>query len=310
MPPIVEGYADAANRVRAVWDGLAGQWAGGGTHWMEHPAVQARLRGMTGGPGGRDRFQYLLHRYFPEGASVDRVLSLGCGAGDFERGFAQYGFARAHDALDIAEGAIATARALAIAQGFDHIHYEAVDLNHARLPRRRYDVVFGLSTVHHIANLEHLFAEVQASLVPGGYFLLDEFVGPSQFQWPDAQLALANAALAMLPDHLRRSVGRPGESKAPVSRPTLEAMKAGDPSESIRSAEILGLLPDYFDVLEVRGAGGSLLHLVLEDIAGNFAPDVPAAAEWLETLFAMEDALIGDGRLAHDFAVIIARARH
>lgn len=308
MSTFLEGH-DPTRRVRQVWDDQAGQWAGKGLHWMEHPAVAARLRAMTGGPGERDRFQYLLHRYFPEGATVDRVLSLGCGAGDFERGFAQYGFARAHDALDIAEGAIAQARAQAHAAGLDHIRYAAADLNHARLPRAHYDVVFGLSTVHHIANLEHLFSEVAAALTPGGYVLLDEFIGPSQFQWTDTQLAIVNDTLARLPVHLRRSLSRPGEVKTRVTRPTIAEMNAGDPSESIRSAEILGVLPQYFDVLEVRGAGGSLLHLLLEDIAGNFTSDAPAAAEWLSALFALEDAYIADGTLPHDFAVIIARAR-
>lgn len=270
--------------------------------------MQARLHAKTGGPGARDRFQYLLYRYFDDGAGVvDRVLTLGCGAGDFERGFAQYGFARAHDAVDIAAGAIELAIDAARQAGFDHIHYQAMDLNHARLAPDTYDIVFGLSTVHHIANLEHLFAQVQTALKPGGYFLLDEFIGPSQFQWPDRQLAIVNHTLARLPEPLRRSISRPGSAKPPVTRPTIEEMNAGDPSESIRSADILPLLPEYFEVLEVRGAGGSLLHLLLEDITGNFAAGVPDATQWLETLFHLEDSLIANGTLADDFAVIIAR---
>jgi SAM-dependent methyltransferase len=303
-----ETQTSDVSRVRQVWDDQAGQWAGRGVHWTEHPAVQARLHARTGGPGARDRFQYLLYRYFDDGArKVDRVLTLGCGAGDFERGFAQYGFASAHDAVDIAAGAIAMAVDAAREGGFDHIHYQAMDLNEACLIPDAYDVVFGLSTVHHIANLEHLFTQVRAALRPGGYFLLDEFIGPSQFQWPDRQLAIVNDTLASLPEHLRRSISRPGSFKAPVTRPSIEAMNAGDPSESIRSADILPLLPGYFDVLEVRGGGGSLLHLLLEDIAGNFAPAEPDATHWLDALFHLEDALIADGTLADDFAVIIAR---
>ena len=81
----------------------------------------------------------------------------------------------------------------------------------------------------------------------------------------------------------------------------------GDPSEAIRSAEIVPLLKDYFDVIEFKGYGGSLLHLVLEGIAGNFVPGDPLATEWVERLSAIEDQLILEGRLAHDFAVIIAR---
>lgn len=264
---------------------------------------------MTGGSEGRDRFQYFIHKYFPGGTPVERVLTLGCGDGEFERGLAQYNFARAHDAFDIAEGAIQKAVEAAREAGLTHIRYEVADLNRVALAPDRYDVVFGLSAIHHISALENLFAQVRGSLKTGGYFLLDEFIGPSQFQWPDTQLEAANQVLKELPECLRRRLDRPEEIKATVSRPSVESMNAGDPSESIRSAEIVPLLTDYFEVIEFKGYGGSLLHLVMEGIAGNFVPGDPLATEWLARLSAIEDQMIREGRLAHDFAVIIARKR-
>jgi len=305
----LESPDGTAARVQEVWGEQAGAWSGQGRHWLEHPAVQARIRAMAGGAGGRDRFQDFLQRYFPEGASVERVLTLGCGAGEFERGLAQYRFARDHDAFDIAEGAIRQAVEAAREAGFHHIHYQVVDLNHITLDRDHYDVVFGLSAVHHIAELEHLLTQVRDSLKPGGYFFLDEFIGPSQFQWPDAQLEVVNRALAELPPGLRRSLSRPGQLKTTVLRPSVEQMNAGDPSEAIRSAEIVPLLQHDFDIIELKGYGGSVLHLLMEDIAGNFTPDDALAAEWLERLFRLEDQLILDGTLDHDFAVIVARGR-
>jgi SAM-dependent methyltransferase len=294
-------------RVREFWGAQAGQWSGQGLHWLEHPAVQARIRSMTGGPDGRDRFQYFIHEYFPEAASVERVMTLGCGSGEFERGLAQYHFAREHDAFDIAEDAIRKAVEAARQAGITHVRYEVADLNRVALARERYDVVFGLSAIHHISALERLFAQVRGSLKPGGFFLLDEFIGPSQFQWPDAQLAAANRALAELPEPFRRRLDAPGQIKTTVSRPTVDSMNAVDPSEAIRSAEIVPLLKEYFDVIEFRGYGGSLLHLVMAGIAGNFVPGDALAAEWVDRLCATEDQLILDGTLTHDFAVIIAR---
>jgi SAM-dependent methyltransferase len=298
---------DSEARIRELWSDQAGKWSGQGLHWLEHPAVQDRIQSLTGGADGRDRFQYFIHKYCPAGTPVDCVLTLGCGDGEFERGLAQYGFAREHDAFDIAEGAIQKAVDAARKAGLTHIRYEVADLNRVALKRDRYDVVFGLSAIHHISALEYLFAQVRASLKPGGFFLLDEFIGPSQFQWPDAQLQAANQAPAGLPERFRRQLNRPGQVKTAVSRPTIEAMNAGDPSEAIRSAEIVPLLQDYFEVIEFRGYGGSLLHLVMEGIAGNFVPDDPLATECVERLCALEDRLILEGRLAHDFAVIIAR---
>lgn len=262
---------------------------------------------MTGGSDGRDRFQYFIDKYFPDGTPVERVLTIGCGSGEFERGLAQYQFAREHDAFDIADGAIHKAVAAAREAGLTHIRYEVADLNRVSLERDRYDVVFGLSAIHHISALEYLFGQVRGSLKPGGFFLLDEFIGPSQFQWPDTQLEVANQVLAGLPEQFRRSLEPPGQIKTTVIRPTVESMNAGDPSEAIRSAEIVPLLKDYFEVIEFKGYGGSLLNLVMEGIAGNFVPGDPLATEWVERLSAIEDQLILEGRLAHDFAVIIAR---
>ena len=301
--------ADDARRVGELWSREAGNWSGQGRHWLEHPTVQARIHASTGGSDGGDRFQAFIRKYFRQGTSVERVLTLGCGAGAFERGLAQYHFAREHDALDIAEGAVREAVEAARQEGLTHIRYSVADLNHVSLKREHYDVVFGLSAVHHIAALEHLCGQVRDSLKPGAYFVLDEFIGPSQFQWPDVQLNVVNEVLAALPESLRRRVSNPEQIKTAVSRPTIASMNAGDPSEAIRSAEIVPVLQAYFDIIEIKGYGGSLLHLLLEDIAGNFLPTDPLAVEWLERLFAIEDELILAGRLQHDFAVIIARTK-
>ena len=54
---------------------------------------------------------------------------------------------------------------------------------------------------------------------------------------------------------------------------------------------------------------GSLLHLLLDDIAGRFVPDDPRAMSHLRRCFALEDRLIADGTLQHDFAMIVAQPK-
>jgi SAM-dependent methyltransferase len=295
-------------RVRDVWNEQAGTWGSAGLHWLEHPATQQRLHARTGAPNGGDRFQDFIGRYFHGRTPVERILTLGCGVGAFERGLAQYHFATEHDAMDIAEGAIQQASEAATRDGLDHVHYRVADLNGVDLPPNYYDVVFGISSVHHIAQLERLYQQVRRSLKPDGFFFLDEYIGPSQFQWPDTQVNLVNESLQQIPERFRRSISRPGHVKTTVSRSTIDSMNAVDPSEAIRSADIVPLLKEYFDVVEFKGYGGSLLHLALEDITGNFDPADPVAMECLEQLFRTEDQLIANGDLSHDFAVIVARA--
>jgi hypothetical protein len=146
------------------------------------------------------------------------------------------------------------------------------------------------------------------SLRPGGYFFLDEYIGPDKFQWPVEQIALINQQIEALPSPWKRSIVD-GTAKGAIGRMSVEAIDAVDPSEAVRSSDILRVLALYFDIVDFKGCGGSLLHMLLEGIAGNFAEDDPEAMKYLESLFRLEDELIASGKLHHDFAVIVARRK-
>jgi hypothetical protein len=79
--------------------------------------------------------------------------------------------------------------------------------------------------------------------------------------------------------------------------------------EAIRFGEIVGLLPWSFDIVEFRGYGGTLLHFLLDEIAGHFLPDDPRAMDYLQSFFDREDQQIASGKLSHDFATIIVRRK-
>jgi SAM-dependent methyltransferase len=303
--------ADVA-KVKEVW----GEGAGASTwrsvhrlHWTQHPKVQERLNFLVSGNPYRNRFEHFMDVYLRGRMPVARALTLGCGHGELERGLAPYNFATLLEGVDISDGAVAEATRLASEAGLRQISYRIADINSIELPKNTYDVIFGVGSIHHTARLEHLFGQVAESLKPGGFFFLDEYIGPSVFQWTDLQLVASNSAAAGLPARYRMCVDNPQMSKPTVTRPSVPQMYAIDPSEAIRSSEIVGLLPKYFNVLETKGVGGSLLHLLLEHIAGNFDENDPDAMTHLQSFFNLEDELIAAGMLQHDFAVIIAARR-
>ncbi len=301
-------------KVKELWGSTVGTWRGEGwLRWLQHPLVQERINRLVTGNPHKDRYQYFLEHYRPSRfgrrTRARRALTLGCGHGEFERGLSQYNFAEIHEGVDIADGAVAEATRLAKVEGLHHLRYRVADLNTIKLPECTYDVVFGISAVHHVADLEHLFREVLLSLKPGGYFMLDEFVGPSQFQWPPEQVAIINEQLDRLPVEYKYAISNPGMVKGQVWRHTLEEMNAADPSEAIRSDEIIEVLREYFDIVELKGYGGTLLHLLLDEIAGHFMPDDPRGMEYLRTFFDLEDQMIASGKFQHDFAFIIARRK-
>ncbi len=149
-----------------------------------------------------------------------------------------------------------------------------------------------------------MFAGVARALRPGSIFHLHEFVGPDRFQWTDPQLVLVNQYLDSLSPELRRLPS--GKPKPPQIRPTIAAMIAADPSEAVRSSEIVTVLERYFDIIEARPLGGAILHLALGDIAQNFQCDNPNHCAELQRLFDLEDHAMRDGSVASDFVVVTA----
>lgn len=298
------------SKVNEVWSKDAeGRAQEQGWYWMAHPMVLARVNTFISGDPGCDAYGRLERLYRERGWAlpIRRAVSLGCGFGNLERDLLKRGWVERIAAYDLAEGAIAQARRLADEAGLSGVSYAVADLNALRLDPGSADAVFAHSAVHHVQDLERLYATVHAALRPGGVFHLHEFVGPTRFQWTDAQLRLVNDFMDALPPRLRRLPN--GAPKGAMRRPTIDEMIAADPTEAVRSAELVAALDPFFEIVEERRTGGALLHLALGDIAQNFDPANPEDRAILLDLFALEDRAMADGTIGSDFAILTALPR-
>lgn len=88
---------------------------------------------------------------------------------------------------------------------------------------------------------------------------------------------------------------------------TREQWNAVDPSESVRSDEIIPLLKQYFKAVDVRYTGGSIMQFTLYDIAGNFYDDNEETRDLLDMLFKIEEVLVKHDDVPQDYAVIVAK---
>lgn len=300
---------DPLEQTKAVWSVSAENQAESfGWYWMAHPMVRRRANVKQSGRPDADGYGRLAQILGERGMSIPipQSLSLGCGFGALERDLSERGLIAACEGVDIADAAVAEASRLAREAGYGALSYRVADLDRETLPRSHYDVVFAHQSVHHVERLEELFEKVAGALKPNGLFHLNEFVGPTRFQWTDEQLALVNEFLDSLPEELRRT---PRGRKASVVRPTVKAMIQADPSESVRSSEIMALLRDRFRIVEERPYGGTLLHIGLGEIAQNFREDEPEHRAHLERFFAMEDEMMRKGRIGSDYVVVVAEPR-
>ena len=280
-----------------------------GQYWMAHPSVRARVNRLATGDESKDAYDRLACLARERGLTVPirDAVSLGCGFGALERDLYARGLLAEVNAYDLAPGAISEASRQAEALGMDGLRFHVADIERVTFSPRSVDIVIAHSAVHHVERLEALFDVVGRSLRPGGLFHLNEFVGPTRFQWTDLQIELSNRFLASLPARLRRLPS--GMPKEDLRRPTIAAMIAADPTESVRSAEIVEILGRTFDIIELRPLGGALLHLALGGIAQNFDATNAEDEAILSSLFATEDRAMADGLIKTDFAVILATPR-
>jgi len=58
-------------------------------------------------------------------------------------------------------------------------------------------------------------------------------------------------------------------------RPSLKDVIADNPSEAISSEDMMEIAAKYLEVLACNWTGGTLLHPLLDEIAGNFGRGMP-----------------------------------
>lgn len=276
----------------------SGEWHA----WLDHPLIAKHYQ-QRALVDGLPWEKWIQQRF---GGPAERSLDLGCGAGYRSVAAYQAGATQCIEGYDVSADRIAEGERRRTELGIPG-HLQVSDINTMELPRARYDLIFSCHSFHHFLELEHICAQVHEALTPRGLFILDEFVGPTQFQWTDQQIEVVRTLMSLIPPELRML--RWGALKTWEGRPTPEEVVAVSPFESIRSAEIFPFFKQYFDLVAVRLLGGTLQHLLYNGIAHNFRPDHPDAGRIIEGVYKTEDALIDTGLLPSDFMLLVGQRK-
>jgi len=304
--------SDKATTISQHWDKLASQGYqrdNARLSWGGLTRVAQNHNRLTTGREDWYWIDYFRDTYFPEGQAGD-VLSLGCGEGRIERLLKERGFVfRSVTGVDISQACIESATTAARAVDLaPEINYRAADVDTIELPEAAYDFIFFFHSLHHVSALEHVLRACARALRPGGILMVNEFVGPTRFQWTEEQLAMANSILSILPPELRVDLVS-NEIKEVIAAPPVEIMIAIDPSEAVRSADIESVLQQYFNIIEEKPWGGTLTHILFENIAGNFDQSNPLHDALVRLIILHEDTLIANKVLPSDFKFLVARAK-
>jgi SAM-dependent methyltransferase len=261
---------------------------------------------LVSGDPGCDWLTWVEHAHLPP--DLEAALVIGCGSGWLERALAGRGRFRSIVACDFAADTVARARQTAEEAGVTGIEYRVLDLENEGLPAGPFDAVFANDVLHHIAGLEPLYTRIHAALAPEGRLIFNEYVGPNRFQYSDERMELVNRYLRVLPDRLRwdpitgRRLWR--RVRADVNQLVLD-----DPTEAVRSEEVMPLARRFFRTEKEYLYGGGLLNPLLFGIVTNFRAGDPWDDMLVSRLCAAEERLTEAGDLEPDFRIFVGARR-
>jgi SAM-dependent methyltransferase len=255
--------------------------------WWQSPIVVAEIQRRVTGDPAKSFEEYFRERHCPQ--PFGRALSLGAGSGHMERAMLELGICREILGVDISEARVEHANALVPEHMRGRLVFECANLEVWR-PSGRFDLLIARDVLHHIARLEELCESIVELLMPGALLYVDEFVGPTRFQWTDKQLEVIGRLLDRLsPELVEDLVLGDGTPRRRAIRPTVENMIASDPSESVRSEEIPGILGEHFELVELRPYGGAVFHQLFNRLMGNFAGQDDLVRVLMELDFLLAD---------------------
>lgn len=185
-----------------------------------------------------------------------RTLELGCSSGWLTLAMAQRG---AHaTGIDVSDAALRIARDY-YAQVRDEtpgeVEYEAADLNYLDLPASTYDVVAIKGTLHHLMRMDHVIAEIEKALKPGGLLWVSDSDGDEAF----SSVLTASALMFVLPTHVTygekfRGLFRFGLRSPSRIKASMEAEGSSPFEGAGRDHDWVALIEERFDVVQLARA--------------------------------------------------------
>ncbi|MEM7719573.1 MAG: class I SAM-dependent methyltransferase [Pseudomonadota bacterium] len=265
------------------------------------PVIQAFIESdyLDGG-----RIRNVLSDYIGD-KPIHRGLEIGGGLGGQANEFYTSLNVDRFDVLDISDVAVASGNKKAREQG-RNIHFSVCDLNNDPLPDGPFDLICARGALHHIENLEFVFAQIADRLTDDGVFFANDYMGPSYMQWTGKQLDLMNAIVQLLPNEMNRVQHKGNQVIREVRPIPLDIFARVDPSEGVRAAEIFDVMAQHLTVKKVIPFGQTLAYETLRGRVQNFDDYDEKDRTILSLICLLEKELITAGAIQSDFNFVIA----
>ena len=304
-----------ARRIADHWDRRTEEKTPNRTKWWQSREVRRHINQMVSGERFEGTGEGLVHvlKDRLEGRILKRGVSVGCGFGNKEMRFIRLGMVKHFDLFELSESRIEKGRMIAENLGVaDQVQFHRENAFEV-VEKESVDLVHWNNSLHHMLDVRHAVEWSRRVLVHEGNFFMDDFVGPSRFQWSDRALAVATGVRALLHrSYLRNPHSPPTEIQylpIQIARPSARRIARDDPSEAAESDQILAAVLEFFPAAEIQRTGGLVYHLALSNVLQNFNEDDPDDIALLRVLLELDKSCLADPDLESPYATALAIKR-
>jgi SAM-dependent methyltransferase len=306
VQPIETSTTDDLGKAGKYWEQQLNLKMPERTRWWQDKTTLRHINKIVDG-GAADGMHAGFHNrilQFFISKPAENAISVGCGAGTKEWELLRIGAVQHFDLYDISEGNIVHGMKHAAINGFaDRVTYHCADVFKAGI-MDNYDLVYWNNSLHHMPDVYEALRFSRDRLRHGGLLAIDDYVGPTRFQWTEENLRWASRVRENLPDRLLQNPWAPGRLVSrELFRETPETIIAIDPSEAMDSGRAIAALREVFPSVEIMPTGGALYHLALNDILCNFVTEEDNVL--LKHILMMDQLLAETGTM--QYAVAFAR---
>lgn len=274
-------------------------------HYWSETHLKSKLR-PYGFEGSDELFLAQLTQQFTGKHRTPRFCSLGSGNGDLEIKLARQLVAAGQreftfDCVDLntemRERALSAADEAGVAE---HLRFIAADLN-SWTPAEEYDAIIANQSLHHIVNLEGVFAEVKKALRPQGAFLISDMIGRNgHLRWPEAMTIIQEFWKILPPSYRGHCVTGQYEHEFEDWDCSVEGF------EGVRAQDILPLLIDRFQFRLFAPFGNLIDPFIDRNFGPNFDPARVSDRAFIDAVHHRDEQELAAGRLkpTHLIAVL------
>lgn len=279
------------DQIGKYWDQRARTAQSSITRWWQSGTIVSHINRLVCGrriPGLHAGFHELLKA---NGRSFARAVSIGSGHGGKELSLVRANIVEHFELFELSAQRIEVGRAAAEKAGVGgRMHFHLADAFETKVTSG-FDLVYWNNSLHHMMNAEEALIWSRENLRPGGTVAMDDFTGPTRFQWTTPNIEFATRVREVMPDRLLANPASPRDLlPRQIKRPDPVRLAQIDPSEAADSSGIMGAWARLFPNSRVIHTGGAIYNLALNDAIANFTPE---DSSLLETLLLLDQALIG-----------------